>query len=180
MIDQEALKTFDELYNETYSNVLRYVVINCSNAEDIRDIVQNVYLELLHVLNKRKKINDYVSYIIGITKNKVNEYYRFKYKVKFIDLFSKKEDINLLENVPDKIDLEDIVIRNEDMSFIWEFLKNKKIIIFKIFYLYYFNDLSIKTIAKELDITESNVKHYLYRTLNELKLVMKDRGEENV
>ena len=29
--------------------------------------------------------------------------------------------------------------------------------------------LSIKEIARQLNITESNVKHYIYRTLSELK-----------
>ena len=40
--------------------------------------------------------------------------------------------------------------------------------------------MSIREIAKELNINESNVKHYLYRTLKELKNVVKQRSEENV
>lgn len=38
----------------------------------------------------------------------------------------------------------------------------------------------IKDISKELKISESNVKHYLYRTLKELNLIMKDRGDVNI
>ena len=43
MIDQETLKTFDILYYESYNEVLKYVICNCSNIQDIKDIVQNVY-----------------------------------------------------------------------------------------------------------------------------------------
>ena len=47
MIDQETLNTFDKIYYETYQDVLKYIVVNCSNIEDVKDIVQNVYLEVL-------------------------------------------------------------------------------------------------------------------------------------
>lgn len=180
MIDQETLNTFDKLYNESYKGVLKYVVCNCSNQDDVNDIVQNVYLALLKILQKGSSLNINTAYIMGIAKNKVKEYYRFKYKVKIVSLFSKKEDLVLIDNIPDDINMQEDFIKKEDIEFIWDFLKKKKVIIFKVFYLYYYMDMSIKEISKELNISESNVKHYLYRTLNELKLIMKSRGDENV
>lgn len=180
MIDQETLKIFDDLYAKSYKNVLKYVVCNCSNAEDVNDIIQNIYLELLKKIKEGIEFNNGSAYVMGITKNKVNEYYRFNYKFKFMSLFSKKDDLNIFDNIPDDFDLQEEYIEKEDIKFIWNFLKNKKVIIFKIFYLYYYIDMSIKDISKELNISESNVKHYLYRTLNELKVLMKNRGDKNV
>ncbi len=180
MIDQKTLNMFDKLYNETYSNVLKYVICNCSNVEDVKDIVQNVYLELLKILKKDKLFNKGKNYIMGITKNKVNEYYRFNYKAKIVSLFSKKDDFILLDNISDNIDLEDEFIKKEDLKFILDFLKKKKVIIFKIFYLYYYTDMNIKDISLEFNISESNVKHYLYRTLNELKTIMRNGDGKNV
>ena len=119
-------------------------------------------------------------YILGITKNKVNEYYRFNYKAKIVSLFSKKDDFLLLDSIPDNVDLEEEFIKKEDLKFIWNYLKRKKVIIFKIFYLYYYTDMNIKDIGIELNISESNVKHYLYRTLKELKFIMKNGDEKNV
>ena len=52
MIDQETLNKFDKLYNESYKNILKYVICNCSNVEDVEDIVQNVYVDLLKKINK--------------------------------------------------------------------------------------------------------------------------------
>lgn len=180
MIDQETLNKFDKLYNGSYSNVLKYVICNCFNAEDIKDIVQSVYLELLKILQKDKSFNKGNAYILGITKNKVSEYYRFNYKAKIVSLFSKKDDFLLLDSIPDNVDLEEEFIKKEDLKFIWNYLKRKKVIIFKIFYLYYYTDMNIKDIGIELNISESNVKHYLYRTLKELKFIMKNGDEKNV
>lgn len=40
--------------------------------------------------------------------------------------------------------------------------------------------MNIKDIGIELNISESNVKHFLYRTLKELKFIMKNGDEKNV
>lgn len=179
MINQDTLKIFDDLYEKTYKNVLKYVVCNCSNAEDIKDIVQNIYMEMLKKIQNGIIFNNESSYIMGITKNKVNEYYRHKYKVKIVSLFTKKDNEKYNIDIPDSFDLELNYIKNEDINFIWTFLKKKKIIIFKIFYLYYYEDLTIEKISKTLNISQSNVKHYLYRTINELKEIMKERTNKN-
>ena len=44
MIIENTLNTFDDIYKKTYDKVLKYVVLNCKNAEDVSDIVQNIYL----------------------------------------------------------------------------------------------------------------------------------------
>ena len=179
MIDQETLNTFDKLYYETYQDVLKYTVINSSNIEDVKDIIQNVYLEVLKKLNN-KNIQINKSYIIGIAKNKIRDYYRFKYKVKIISLFSSIKDnknINLIDTIDANIDIEKMIIKKQDLSFIWEYLKKQKTIIAKIFFLYYYMDYSIKDISIEFHISESNVKNYLYRTLNKLISLMKGKGE---
>lgn len=180
MIDQETLKTFDKLYNESYQSVLKYVICNCFNVEDVKDIMQNVYLELLKILEKDKIFDKDTSYIIGIAKNKVNQYYRFNYKAKIVSLFSKKDDISLIDVIEDDTDLPKEAIEKDDIEFIFKYLKKKKVIVSQIFYLYYYCDMSIKSISEELNITISSVKHYLYKTLKELKLIMKDRGDKNV
>ena len=52
---------------------------------------------------------------------------------------------------------------------VWNFIKRKPVIISKIFYFYFYLELSIKEIANELQLSESNVKNYLYRTIKQLK-----------
>lgn len=59
-------------------------------------------------------------------------------------------------------------------------MKNKKSVIGKFFFLYYYENYSIKEIANILNISESNVKHYLYRTLQEINLFLgrEDKNEK--
>lgn len=168
MIDQKTLFTFDELYNNSYDYILKYVICNCSKIEDVDDIMQNIYIEMYKIISKNIKIDNYKTYILGIAKNKVKDYYRFNYRLKIFSIFSidEKEEY---ENIPSKTDIEKEIMTKDNMDNIWKYLKTKKIIIFKIFYLYYYKNMTIKGISKELNITESNVKHHLYRTLKELK-----------
>lgn len=162
---------FDKIYDDTYQDVLKYVICKCSNIEDVNDIMQNIYVDLYKKISNTN-IDNVSSYIMGIAKNKVNDYYRFKYKNKLISLFSSKHEKELLDKIPTEEDIEKEIVIKENIETIWKFLKNKKAIISKVFYLYYYLGLSIKEISIELNINQSNVKHYLYRTLKELNIYL--------
>ena len=53
MTSQTNLDKFNEFYKETYSNILRYIIIKCHNINDVNDIIQEVYLELWKIMNKK-------------------------------------------------------------------------------------------------------------------------------
>ena len=163
MINHEALKQFDLLYENTYFDVSKYVVCKCSNPEDVEDILQNIYLAVFKAVSKNVNITN--TYIMGIAKNKVKDYYRFNYKEKIVSLFSSKDNLEMIDTIPADVDIESILIDKYDTDFVWEYLKSKKVIIFKVFYLYFKLELTIKEISECLSLTESNVKHYLYRTI---------------
>lgn len=168
MVDQKSLKKFDKLYDETYKDISRYVVCNCSNIDDVKDILQNVYMEVY------KKINviEDKKYIMGIAKNKIYKYYRFNYKQKIIDFF--RSDDEIMMNIPSNYNLEKSYFLKFDTDMVWNYLKKKPVIISKIVYLYYYEGMNLKEISECLNIPLSNVKNYLYRTLKELKLKVGD------
>lgn len=170
MITKVNLKEFDKIYDKTYNQTLKYIICKCSNIEDVNDIIQETYLELYKAINNQKEIDDHDKYIIGIAKNKIKKYYNLLYKIKTISLFTSKDnDLELIHNIKSNIDIENIIIKNIDKEIIWNYLKSKKIIIQKIFYLYYELDLKIKEISEQLNVSESYVKNSLYRTLKELQ-----------
>ncbi|MCX4255171.1 MAG: sigma-70 family RNA polymerase sigma factor [Bacilli bacterium] len=180
MIDQETLDVFDKLYYSSYQDVLKYVICHCQNIDNVKDIIQNIYLDVFNKIKRDKKITINKFYILGIAKHKVNDYYRFNYKAKITSIFSRKKDnneISIIDTIASDIDLESELIKEENINCVWNYLKRKNVIVSKIFYLYYYMDFSIKDIANELSISESNVKNYLYRTLKELNVLIKDRGE---
>lgn len=157
---------FNKIYNDTYEDVVKYVVCRCKRIDDVSDIVQNIYLEVLKSL-KNKDINK--SYIIGISNHKIKDYYRFRYRKKEISIEEPDQNnITLYEKMPSNIDIVNNYITNNDIDKVWAYLNKKSIIISRIFYLYYYMGYKIKEISQMLNISEINVKHYLYRTLNEL------------
>lgn len=165
MTSQNSLKQFNNIYDKTYSDILKYVIIKCHNINDANDIIQDTYLEFWKILNKKdiEEIN-IKSYLIGIAINKIKKHYTLIDRIRTISIFSDKE-IPIKSN----INIEDLIIRNNDWNLIWKYIKNKKNQdIPKVFYLYYKLELSIKEISKELEVTESYVKNLIYRTLKEL------------
>ncbi len=162
---QETLNKFNTLYEDTYKSISKYIVCNCQNIEDVKDILQNIYLDAFKKISKNKDIN--LNYLQGIAKNKLKDYYRFHYKNKIISFFQEKEEM-FYETVPDDFDLEKTISNKYDTELVWKYLRKKKVIVSKIFYLFYNLDLTILEIASLLELSESNVKHYLYRTLKEL------------
>lgn len=172
----ETLNNFNKLYETTYPDILKYVICHVLKIEDVEDIMQNIYLEVIKKLKKKKEIDKY--YILGIAKHKVKDFYRFKYKEKIIFL-KDQEEIELLENIPSDFNLEKTVSDKYEVEEVWNILKQKKMIIFRVFYLYYYFDLTIKEISNTLNISESNTKHYLYRTLKELNHHHESVGDKN-
>ncbi len=162
MTSQKALEKFDEVYNESYKDISRYVVVSSNNIGDVQDILQNIYLEVYKNIGKVKDKN----YVFGIAKNVMKKYYRFK--------FMKKSDEVLHDNISDNINLKKSVMEKFDTELVWNYLNKKSGNVSKIMYLYYYEDFTIKQIADTLNLTESNVKNYIYRTLKELRRISND------
>lgn len=162
MTSQKALEKFDKVYNESYRDISRYLVVSSNNIGDVQDILQNIYLEVYKNIGKVKDKN----YVFGIAKNVMKKYYRFK--------FMKKSDEVLYDNISDNINLEKSVMEKFDTELVWNYLKKKGGNVSKIMYLYYYEDFTIKQIADTLNLTESNVKNYIYRTLKELRRISND------
>ena len=43
MSTQKSLKEFEQIYNDTYDNVLKYVICKSNNLNDVDDIIQETY-----------------------------------------------------------------------------------------------------------------------------------------
>lgn len=161
---------FNKLYEETFDEITKYVILNCSNINDVNDILQNIYMDIFKIINKDNYDLLNKSYIKAIAKNKINDYYRHNYKEKIISLFNKE----IIEEYEDKtINIEQEILTNYDVNKVWKYLKNKPILS-KIFYLYFIYGLTIPEISKELNMNQSTIKNYIYRTLKKIKKYMKE------
>ncbi len=92
MSTHKTLKEFEKIYEDTYHTTLKYLIGKCPNLDDVNDILQETYMDLYQILNKKKKINDEKAFILGIAKNKLKKYISSKGKGKTISIFQKNED----------------------------------------------------------------------------------------
>ena len=128
MTGQTNLDKFNEIYNRTYSNTLKYIIIKCHNINDVNDIIQDVYLELWKIMNK-KNIDDtnINSYLIGIAINKIKKYYSLAMRIRDISLFDKSNnELEIIDKIDSSFDIESLLIKDEEWKSIWDFIKNKK------------------------------------------------------
>lgn len=178
MSTQVSLENFEEIYKSTYQNVLKYILCQCSNIEDVNDLIQNTYMDFYRILQRKGKIEveNITGFLIGIAKKKIKRHYTLLYRFKRKDTLADNEEI---ENIPSNVDMEAKVIFKLDAGQVWKYIKKKEMTIIKIFYLYYALDLKIADIAKELNLSESGVKNKLYRTIKELREKFKIEGDKS-
>ena len=68
---------FQNIYHLTYPKISRYVVSKCRNIEDVKDILQNIYIDVYKKIDKIDFIEN-EAYLYTLTKNKVNQYVHIK------------------------------------------------------------------------------------------------------
>ena len=170
MSTQIQEKDFENIYQNTYNKLLRYIVIKCNNIDDINDILQDTYIELLKKIRKKKylKIDNIDCFIFGISNNIIKRHYYKKKKEKIISFYSNNEEESTID-IEDTFDIEQDFITKENVEMVWEYVKSKDVLTTKVFYLYFVLGLKIQEISDELKISKSNVKNKIYRTLKEIK-----------
>lgn len=182
MASQSTLYKFNDIYDKTHLDLLKYVIIKCHSINDANDIIQETYLEFWNIMNKKELSDSNIkSYLMGIANNKIKKHFTLLKKIKTISLFEKNDkDIEIIDNIKDDININDIIIKSDDWNDIWNYIKNKKNQdIPKVFYLYYKLEISIKEIANNLKVNESYIKNLIYRTLKELQDNFGNGGNSN-
>ena len=92
MSTKKALRKFEEIYNNTYNNVRKYIICKCYNLNDVDDIIQETYLQFYKALINGKEILDKQAYIIAIVNNKIKEHFKLNDKIKTISVFQESND----------------------------------------------------------------------------------------
>ena len=179
MPNPDAASRFDEIYDSTKKAALAYITVKCGRTDDISDIFQDAYMELYQILLRRGA--DYVTndkaFVMSIVKRKIAGYYSLLERLRlFISMTAINEDgeeVDLSELEPDGFLTEDFAVNRILLDSARQYIRQKPEIVQKVFYLYYSVGLKITEISKVIGISESNVKHKLYRTLKELRVLLK-------
>ena len=179
MSNPNIASRFDEIYDSTNKAVLAYITAKCGHTADIGDIYQDTYMELYQVLNRRGA--DYVTnakaLTLRIAKRKIARYYSLLERLRiFVSMNTANEDgeeIPLSDFEAGAFVTEDFAVKQADLETARQFIQSKPEDMQKVFYLMYDVDLSILEIAQTLSMSESSVKNKLYRTLKELRNLLK-------
>lgn len=175
MAGSNVTSRFNEIYNSTYITVLAFVTSKCKSTSDIHDIVQDTYIELYKILEKRGV--DYVrnnkAILIRIAKQKLYRYYSLMERLRlFVPMTVTNEDgdeIELPDLEAEAFLTEQFTVDQIMLGDVRRLILQKPNDVRKVFYLFYDVGFSIPEIAKALSMSESNVKHKIYRTLKELR-----------
>lgn len=179
MVDQTA-RYFNRVYDRTYNKISAYVIAKCSNIEDISDILQEIYLEFYRIILKKgcSYVKNEEALLMKLARAKVYKHYSLLEKMKLHlprPVREAKRDEGDVQDIHhghvDESSFNNLVIQE-----VWEVLKGKPEQIQKIFYLYYYCDLKLREISAVLNLGESNVKHKLYRTLQEIRKAYAKEG----
>jgi len=179
MSNPNATSRFGDIYNSTNKTVLAFITAKCGRTADISDIFQDTYMELYKILDERGV--DYVTnekaLVLRIAKRKVARYYSLLERLRiFVSMSTTNEDgdeVDLSDLEADAFLTEDFSVNHILLESVRQFIESKPEDVQKVFYLKYDVDLSISEIAQALSISESSVKNKLYRTLKELRNLLK-------
>lgn len=148
------------------STIIKNGTDNSISFEDKEEIFSDTFFVLW---KNRNRLNINVSlnaYLAGITKNLIKEKYR-KLKIVY--------DIRDYENVT----IDGINMFEDDRELILDVeqkIKNLKSIDIEIINLFYYSSMSIKDIARKLNISELNVKTRLHRIRKRIKRELNNGG----
>ena len=178
MVDQDITSRFDEIYASTNKAVLAFVTAKCGNTADIQDIVQDTYVEVYRILEKRgvAYIKNDKALVLRIARQKLSRHYslaeRLKIFVPMTVVTDEGEEVNVADFEADAFLTEEFTVDKMILEEVRRCIQQKPQDVKKVFYLFYDVGQTIPEIARALSMSESNVKHKLYRTLKELRTLL--------
>lgn len=154
-----------------YTNYV-YAIIRNYNlnlfAEDEEEVALDVFLVLWKNTEKLDINKSMTAYIGGITKNLIK--YKFRGIKLNVNIEDFEEKISSFENIEQKL------MQKQRQKIILEELNNFKKEDKAVFIEYYYDNNSIKDIAKDFKMSESKVKSKLFRVRKKLCKALKERG----
>lgn len=155
---------------DDYTPYINTIINNMADSlsyEDKEEILLDTFFMLWK--NQDNILYSLKAYIIGITKNLIKEKLRKRHITYNISDYEE-----ILTDCENNIDMEE----RPEIMIIEKLFKTLKEIDFKIVNMFYYSSKSIKEIAKELNMSEFNVKTRLYRVRKKIKKELNIRREK--
>lgn len=154
-----------------YTNYVYVIIKNKAisfKAEDVEEIISDVFLTLWHNQQKLDEKKDLAPYIAGITKNLIKK--KFRGQKNWENFEDYEEKLLMAENIDVYSECDE---QNEILLQELDKMKQEEQ---TIFLLFYYQGKKIREISQILKISESKVKMKLSRTRKKLIKILKERG----
>ncbi|MEI6131444.1 MAG: sigma-70 family RNA polymerase sigma factor [Bacillota bacterium] len=177
----DITSVFNQVYDETYDDVMRFVLSRTGDCEAAGDILQEIYKALfVRFRNKgADDIEDYKGYLIVSASNVIKKHYAYlkvqKATVVFNSVSNEDNDDNQalealeFELSAEIMGIEESVEISDMAERVLEYLEKKSETVKKLFVLHFFGGLTIKEAALNIGISQSQAVNHIYRTIQELK-----------
>jgi RNA polymerase sigma-70 factor (ECF subfamily) len=159
------------VYDDTYHEILKYVIIKTSRADQVDDIVQNVYSNFYTRILKRgySDIRIPEAFIIKLTEKELARHFKRSSEIKELET----ELNDTVQKIDADIPFEALIENQEALDSVRRVVQQLPLLSFKAFSLFYYYDMSVASIAEQLAISEQNVKTRLWRARNAIRKELK-------
>ncbi|MFW5720405.1 MAG: RNA polymerase sigma factor [Candidatus Dojkabacteria bacterium] len=172
MGEKEALA---KLYNLFFDQIYYFVYSRVNSVHETQEIVSDVFLSMVEGIHKFKGQSSFKNYMFGITKNKIRDYIKNKYKAGSYVLQSNLDE-NLFENIT--VEEVDTSYRNRLRKVLGKVYNVMKPRYAKVLDLRYNQMNTVGETAQKLGISENNVKVIQHRAIKEAKNIWENLDEK--
>lgn len=154
----------EEIFDKYYDRVYSFTLLRVKNIHTAEDITSDVFYKVAQSINSYdEKKAAMATWLITIAMNKIRDYYRGQ---KHLMPLESAEDIQA------QVNLEEKVLANEQAKELYKAMDKLDERQRNVLLLRYYGDMSNKEIAKELNLSVSNVETILTRARQKLKKIL--------
>ncbi|WIV12865.1 RNA polymerase sigma factor [Proteiniborus sp. MB09-C3] len=160
---------FEELMNPYIKILYNYILSNISSTEDIKDILQETMLAAWQGLKGFKRNSSFKTWVIGITRRKIADFYRKHYNSNYFETLEFKD----IENISSSFDQIDNMIDCIDIekSFATLSLQDRELL-----FLIFNAQLSYTEIANITGIPKGTIKSRIHYLKYKLRPLLEERS----
>ncbi len=160
---------FDDLYAETQQMVRSSVKAIGLNEQDAEDVMQEVYVKLYKSMDSIADSMTTIKWLKTTTRNAAIDYLR---KNKKATVTKEDDDDYIFDNLEETDTMalpEDAMTNKDTQRILGEMLDELPPMQKTVMIKYFFNQMKIREIAQELEISEGTVKSYKAKATNAMK-----------
>lgn len=160
---------FDDLYAETQQIVRSSAKAIGLNEQDVEDVMQEVYVKLYKSMDSIADSMTTIKWLTTTTRNAAIDYLR---KNKKATVTKEDDDDYIFDNLEETDTMalpEDAMTNKDTQRILGEMLDELPPMQKTVMIKYFFNQMKIREIAQELEISEGTVKSYKAKATNAMK-----------